>query len=172
MDALTPYLLVVIMLMGSPVYRVRVNAFNHLYRLDTLPIHLLMISENHPDKEISSRSKLLVDRFFEKHAEEIVKTLKPDGWTIYPWIITQNDDGKYQYTTLNSYMEGLRSENFEDKSPLFPMWSEATKRYLIDCVKQRKDTGSILAIFIHYHREWCLKSRPSSSLFNVRWPIP
>lgn len=155
METLAPYLLVVITLLGSPVYRVRMLAFNHLSRMDSIPIRLLMESEKHPDKEISSRSKLIVDRWFERNAEKIVANMKPKGWDVYPWICTKNEDGEWSYFPTNGYMESLREEKFHDSGPNYPMWSEGTRRYLVDLVRQRIDTALIIEAFCEKHREWC-----------------
>lgn len=155
MEALTPYLLIVISFLGSPIYRTRLNAFNHLSRLDSVPILLLMQNEKHKDKEISSRCKLIVDRWIDRNAEEIVKHLKPKGWDNYPWICTRDDDGEWRYTGVNLYMEGLRNEGYQDNTKAFPMWSEGTRRWLVDLVKNRENIEYYMTILCDKHRQWC-----------------
>ena len=155
MDALIPYLLVVIIFLGSPAYRTLVAAFNYLSRLDSVPIRLLIQAESHSDKEIASRAKLIVDRWFCKNAEKIVKELKPKGWDDYPWICTKNWDGRWSYGIDNGYLEQLKEERFQDSPPKYPMWSEATRRYLTDLIRQRKDTTEIIDGFCEMQRRWC-----------------
>jgi hypothetical protein len=152
MDALGPYFLVLVALLGHPAYRIREASHCHLQRLGSLPIRLLASAgECHADPEIAARSKLLVDCWLRKHADEIVDGMRPRGWQRLPWLALPDFEGKLSYSgEAAGYVLGFGG------APEYENWSEATRLYLLGRITCREfDPWKFVRQIAERQRQWC-----------------
>jgi hypothetical protein len=157
MNALTPYLLVCVALLGHPSYRTREAAHCHLRHLGSLPIPALLAGERHSDPEVAVRCRLLVDCWLRRHADEIIDGLRPQGWERLPWLALPDHEGRLNYGPATGYVEAVDPKRWPNGGPEWANWSEASRRWLRDLLVARGcgDPWKAVRQLAERQRQWC-----------------
>lgn len=161
--SLTPGILAVILIMqlGHPSYRVRVQAHKSLRPLAPLVVPYLKAGCKNDDEEIAVRCKEILTDHYYAVARPLSETTKPTNWPRTPWIDMLPLDYPHRAQVLSWYLDKAR-EKIGRKGP--PHWQDyrlATKllmRSLFEDGKSVKEVVVLLDQMAVIERNWILKN--------------
>jgi hypothetical protein len=174
MDPMTPTILTAIVLalipkLGHDDFKHREKASAGLARLLDFCPEPIIANEYHANPEIAQRCKMLADKWYAKHAEELVDDLIPKGWDRFPWIDSLGWlEGVWEPSTASRTQHYLKlaqkllPPNYNSGYP-WPAYSMATRLYLVDLIRARIDTKPIIEKMIEGDVYQCQ---------NGSWPLP
>ena len=156
------YLMILVLMLGHPQWRVRDAAFTHLK--DSMrqtggasgsALWIVFAGEGNKDPEIAARCKLLVDGWYRANAGRMLDAVL-DGKPC-PWIAWKVDGGwTYGHTDgFGGYRPYGASVNAEGSNgPDFPGWRGACREWLLDLVRNRRDVSGIVTELRECERKW------------------
>jgi len=167
MQTLTLTTLIFVTLAGSPRFSVRQAASTRLEVLADYAPSVILAGESSADPEIATRCRAVMNRWYAKHAVEIVDRLEPAiGW---PWCDSLTLSCTDQHGTLLELDWDRHNWNLHDRQRFltqaqqqgFPpghpwnAWREATRLWLIELVAQRRDAAYFLRCLCEGHLQQC-----------------
>ena len=179
MQALTLTTLIFVTLAGSPRFSVRQAASKNLELLAEFAPSVILAGESSADAEIAGRCRAVMNRWYQRHADEIVECLEPAiGW---PWCDSLTMSCTDQSGTLLELEWDRRPWNLHDRQRFltqaqhqgFPpghawnAWREATRLWLIELVAQRRDATYFLRCLCEGHLQQCRHYG-----YNPRYGLP
>jgi hypothetical protein len=173
--------LIMVVLAGSQSFRVREAASKRLEVLSEVAPGVILAGETHADPEIRKRCKTVMDKWYARHAAELVDALEPAiGW---PWCDSltlsctdQNGtllelewcrDGwnladRTRFLAEAQHCEWRKKDDGSDwygptKQYAHPWnaWREATRLWMIELIAQRRDVAYFLRCLCEGHLQQC-----------------
>jgi hypothetical protein len=167
MQALTLTTLICVTLTGSQRYSVRQAASSRLELLSEFAPAVILAGESSRDAETAARCRAVMNRWYQRHATEIVAHLEPAiGW---PWCDSLTMYCTDQTGTVMN-LEWERGDlNLHDRQRFLILaqqqgyppghpWNayrEATRLWLIELVAQRRDAVYFLRCLCEGHLQQC-----------------
>lgn len=131
--------------LGSPDFRTREAATQALARLGAASLPFLEIAERSRDREVATRARAIIDRWYAANAERIAAGVIGER---APWIC--GDDGQ-------AYLERARKQVGIQGPPDWSDYRLATKLMVEDMVRGRRpqvDMVRVLTGFRKDERDW------------------
>jgi hypothetical protein len=167
MQSLTLTTLIFVTLAGSPRYSVRQAASSGLQLLSDYAPAVILAGESSIDAETAVRCQAVMNRWYQRHAAEIVDRLEPAiGW---PWCDSLTTNCTDQTGTPLELEWDRRAWNLHDRQRFLTLaqqqgfppghaWNayrEATRLWLIELVAQRRDAAYFLRCLCEGHLHQC-----------------
>jgi hypothetical protein len=167
MTGFTLTTLLFVVLTGSPSFRVREAASKGLCRMSEACPQVVLNGERSQDPEVRERCRQVMNRWYMRHAAKLVDAMEPAvGW---PWCDSlggpfRDEDGWEMEICMDR-----SAWNLEDRKRFLTLaqkegyppghaWNayrEATRRWLVELVAQRKDAAYFLRCLVEGHLQQC-----------------
>jgi hypothetical protein len=158
--------LVLVVLSGSSDFRVREYASKSLFRMSEVSPSVILAGECNRDYEVRKRCQMVMDKWYQRHAESLVAMMEPEfGWPwcgVIPVLIGSGGEefiANVKHPAVWSPEDRLHylfiAKGRVGMCHPWVTYREATRLWMVDLVSQRRDARSLLQCLTHYHLQQC-----------------